>query len=218
MEGFDPFVPGGIPSHYIAARTLGILAGLFYLSVRPPQPLYKGLCIGNMETILSISIAAVFFLQLLLLPELCGMGYFQQEIYRRVSAALAENQILSEAWSKISEKLVFYDYIGNNLAKKGLFRVGSMDNRDGIVVVGWLGHPIFSDKEGRELFVYHMPTFFEIFLVILVDGDEIGRPNVPFRRAESKYSVEQVGVTVELYGGELNGVSYSDPATMKKIC
>ncbi|KAF3618471.1 Photosystem II CP47 reaction center protein [Capsicum annuum] len=103
MEGFDPFVPGGIPSHYIAARTLGILAGLFYLSVRPPQPLYKGLCIGNMETILSISIAAVFFLQLLLLPELC-------------------------------------------------------------------------------------------------DGDEIGRPNVPFRRAESKYSVEQVGVTVELYG------------------
>ncbi|KAL0340030.1 UNVERIFIED_CONTAM: Photosystem II CP47 reaction center protein [Sesamum radiatum] len=34
--------------------------------------------------------------------------------------------------------------------------------------------------------------------------------------AESKYSVEQVGVTVEFYGGELNGVSYSDPATVKK--
>ncbi|MFQ6661719.1 hypothetical protein Gotur_029778, partial [Gossypium turneri] len=32
----------------------------------------------------------------------------------------------------------------------------------------------------------------------------------------SKYSVEQVGVTVEFYGGELNGVSYSDPATVKK--
>ncbi|KAF3668335.1 putative protein ECERIFERUM 1-like [Capsicum annuum] len=39
---------------------------------------------------------------------------------------------------------------------------------------------------------------------------------VPFRRAELKYSVEQVGVTVEFYGGELNGVSYSDPATVKK--
>jgi hypothetical protein len=38
----------------------------------------------------------------------------------------------------------------------------------------------------------------------------------PFRRAESKSSVEQVGVTVEFYGGELNGVSYSDPATVKK--
>ena len=41
-------------------------------------------------------------------------------------------------------------------------------------------------------------------------------PSDPFRRAESKYSVEQVGVTVEFYGGELNGVSYSDPATVKK--
>jgi len=38
----------------------------------------------------------------------------------------------------------------------------------------------------------------------------------PYRRAESKYSVEQVGVTVDFYGGELNGVSYSDPATVKK--
>ncbi|RID63410.1 hypothetical protein BRARA_E02421 [Brassica rapa] len=38
---------------------------------------------------------------------------------------------------------------------------------------------------------------------------------VPFRRAESKNSVEQVGVTVEFYGVELNGVSYSDPATVK---
>ncbi|EEF27783.1 conserved hypothetical protein [Ricinus communis] len=41
------------------------------------------------------------------------------------------------------------------------------------------------------------------------------RPSDPFRRAESKYSVEEVGVTVEFYGGELNGVSYSDPATVK---
>jgi photosystem II CP47 chlorophyll apoprotein len=27
VEGFDPFVPGGIASHHIAAGTLGILAG-----------------------------------------------------------------------------------------------------------------------------------------------------------------------------------------------
>ncbi|KAK8671578.1 hypothetical protein V6N13_038171 [Hibiscus sabdariffa] len=70
-----------------------------------------------------------------------------------------------------------------------------MDNGDGIAV-GWLGHPIFRDKEGH--------------------GDGIVRADVPFRRAESKYSVKQVGVTVEFYGGELNGVSYSDPATVKK--
>ncbi|AES96775.1 photosystem II CP47 chlorophyll apoprotein, putative [Medicago truncatula] len=29
------------------------------------------------------------------------------------------------------------------------------------IVVGWLGHPIFKDKEKRELFVRRMPTFFE---------------------------------------------------------
>ncbi|KAK2979806.1 hypothetical protein RJ640_010697 [Escallonia rubra] len=52
---------------------------------------------------------------------------------------------------------------------------------------------------------------------VLFDGDGIVRADVPFRRAESKYSVEQVGVTVEFYGGELNGVSYSDPATVKKL-
>ncbi|KAG0501768.1 hypothetical protein HPP92_001840 [Vanilla planifolia] len=63
----------------------------------------------------------------------------------------------------------FYDYIGNNPAKGGFFRAGSMDNGDGIAV-GWL------------------------------DRDGIVRADVPFRRAKSKYSVEQVGVIVEFYG------------------
>ncbi|MBA0636287.1 hypothetical protein Godav_005146, partial [Gossypium davidsonii] len=61
-----------------------------------------------------------------------------------------------------------------------------------------------------------MPTFFETFSVVLVDRDGIVRADVPFRMVESKYSVEQVGVIVEFYGGELNGVSYSNPATVKK--
>ncbi|GMY10091.1 thylakoid structural protein [Fagus crenata] len=225
VDGFDPFVPGGIASHHIAAGTLGILASLFHL--------YKELRMGNIETVLSSSIAAVFFAAFVVAGtmwygsattpiELFGptryqwdQGYFQQEIYRRIGAGLSENQSLSEAWSKIPEKLAFYDYIGNNPANGGLFRAGSMDNEDGIAV-GWLGHPIFRDKEGRELFVRRMPTFFETFPVVLVDEDGIVRVDVPFRRAKSKYSVEQVGVTVEFYGGELNGVSYSDPATVKK--
>jgi photosystem II CP47 chlorophyll apoprotein len=50
----------------------------------------------------------------------------------------------------------------------------------------------------------------------LVDEDGIVRADVPFRKTKSKYSVEQVGVTVEFYGGELNGGSYSYPATVKK--
>ncbi|GBG66943.1 hypothetical protein CBR_g74630 [Chara braunii] len=83
-----------------------------------------------------------------------------------------------------------------------------MDNGDGIAV-GWLGHAVFKDKEGHELFVRRMPTFFETFPVVLVDEEGIVRADLPFRRAESKYSIEQVGVTVEFYGGELDNVSFS---------
>jgi photosystem II CP47 chlorophyll apoprotein len=61
-----------------------------------------------------------------------------------------------------------------------------------------------------------MPTFFYTFLVVLVDEEGIVRMDVPFRRPKSKYNVEQVGVTIEFYGGELDGVSFSDLAIMKK--
>ncbi|PHT61818.1 Photosystem II CP47 reaction center protein [Capsicum annuum] len=185
VEGFDPFVPGGIVSHHIAAGTLGILAGLFHLCVRPPQRLNKGLRMGNIETVLSSSIAAVFF----------------------AAFVVTETMWYGSATTPI-ELFGPTHYQWDQGA-------GSMDNGDGITV-GWLGHPIFRDKEGRELFVRRMPTFFETFMVVLVDGDGIVRADVPFRRAELKYSIEQVGVTVEFYGGELNGVSYSDPATVKK--
>jgi photosystem II CP47 chlorophyll apoprotein len=39
--GFNPFNPGGIVAHHIAAGIVGIIAGLFHLTVRPPQRLYK---------------------------------------------------------------------------------------------------------------------------------------------------------------------------------
>ncbi|GAB2236509.1 hypothetical protein Droror1_Dr00028143 [Drosera rotundifolia] len=51
---------------------------------------------------------------------------------------------------------------------------------------------------------------------VAADSDGIVRADVPFRRAESKYSVEEVGVTLEFYGGELNGVRYSDPTAVKR--
>ncbi|KAE8766211.1 Photosystem II CP47 chlorophyll apoprotein [Hordeum vulgare] len=124
-EGFDPFVPGGIASHHIAAAF--VVAGtMWYGSATTPIELF-----GPTR-------------------YQWDQGYFQQEIYRRVSNGLAENLSLSEAWSKIPEKLAFYDYIGNNPAKGGLFRAGSMDNGDGIAV-GWLGHPVFRDKEKGEM-------------------------------------------------------------------
>jgi photosystem II CP47 chlorophyll apoprotein len=232
-EGFNPFNPSGVASHHIAAGILGFLAGIFHIAVRPPQRLYRALRMGNIETVLSSSIAAVFWSAFVVTGtmwygsattpiELFGptryqwdSGYFQQEIERRVENSLNEGLSLSEAWSRIPDKLAFYDYIGNNPAKGGLFRAGPMNKGDGIAEA-WLGHPIFQDKEGRELTVRRMPAFFETFPVILVDKDGIIRADIPFRRAESKYSIEQVGVTVSFYGGKLNGQVYTDAPTVKK--
>ena len=188
---------------------------------------------GSIETVLSSSIAAVFFAAFVVAGtmwygsaatpiELYGptryqwdLGFFQQEIQKRVQTSLSEGSSLPEAWAKIPEKLAFYDYIGNNPAKGGLFRTGAMNSGDGIAV-GWLGHAVFKDQDGRDLFVRRMPTFFETFPVILIDKDGVVRADVPFRKAESKYSIEQVGVSVTFYGGELDGLTFNDPATVKK--
>jgi photosystem II CP47 chlorophyll apoprotein len=124
-EGFDPFVPGGIASHHIAAGILGILVGLFHLSVRPPQCLYVGLRMGNIETVLSSSIAAVFFTAFVvagtmwygsittpvkLFGPTCyqwDQGYFQQEIDRWVHAGLAKNLSLWKLGQKFSKNSLF---------------------------------------------------------------------------------------------------------------
>jgi photosystem II CP47 chlorophyll apoprotein len=232
--GFNPYNPGGIVAHHIAAGVVGVIAGLFHLSVRPPERLYKALRMGNIETVLSSSIAAVFFAAFVVAGtmwygnaatpiELFGptryqwdSGYFKQEIEKRVQADLAGGATLSEAWSAIPEKLAFYDYVGNSPAKGGLFRTGPMNKGDGIAQ-SWLGHAVFKDGEGRELSVRRLPNFFENFPVILTDKDGVVRADIPFRRAESKYSFEQAGVTVAFYGGKLDGQTFSEPATVKKF-
>lgn len=232
-DGFDPYNPGGIPAHHIAAGILGILAGLFHLCVRPPQRLYNALRIGNIETVLSSSIAAVFWAAFVVAGtmwygsaatpiELYGptryqwdQRFFQQEIEKRIQEKIEQGKNLSQAWRQIPEKLAFYDYIGNNPAKGGLFRAGAMNSGDGIAV-GWLGHAVFSDQNGNELYVRRIPTFFETFPVLLIDSEGVIRADIPFRRAESKYSIEQVGVSVTFYGGELEGITFTDPATVKK--
>ncbi|NER27275.1 MAG: photosystem II chlorophyll-binding protein CP47, partial [Symploca sp. SIO1C4] len=232
-EGFNPFNPGGIVAHHIAAGIVGIIAGLFHLTVRPPERLFKALRMGNIETVLSSSIAAVFFAAFVVAGtmwygnaatpiELFGptryqwdQGYFQQEIDRRVQTSVASGSSLSQAWSQIPEKLAFYDYIGNSPAKGGLFRSGPMDKGDGIAQ-SWLGHAVFTDAEGRELSVRRMPNFFETFPVVLTDANGVVRADIPFRRAESKYSIEQTGVTVSFYGGALDGNTFEDPAIVKQ--
>ena len=231
--GFNPYNPGGIVAHHIAAGIVGIIAGLFHLSVRPPQRLYRALRMGNIETVLSSSIAAVFFAAFVVAGtmwygnaatpiELFGptryqwdQGYFQQEIDRRVESQVAQGASLEEAWSTIPEKLAFFDYVGNSPAKGGLFRTGAMVNGDGIAE-RWLGHPVFTDNQGRELFVRRLPNFFENFPVILSDADGVVRADIPFRRSESKLSFEQTGVTVSFYGGAFDGQTFTDPAIVKR--
>lgn len=232
-SGFNPFNPGGIVAHHIAAGVVGVIAGLFHLSVRPPERLYKALRMGNIETVLSSSIAAVFFAAFVVAGtmwygnaatpiELFGptryqwdSGYFKQEINRRVQTSVANGATLSEAWSAIPEKLAFYDYVGNSPAKGGLFRTGPMNKGDGIAQE-WLGHAVFTDKDGRELFVRRLPNFFENFPIVMTDKDGVVRADIPFRRAESKYSFEQAGVTVAFYGGKLDGQKITDPSVVKR--
>jgi photosystem II CP47 chlorophyll apoprotein len=235
-EGFDPYNPRGITSHHIAAGILGILAGLFHLCVRPPQRLYNALRIGNIETVLSSSIAAVFWSAFVVAGtmwygsastpiELYGptryqwdSGYFESAIQKRIQSKLRGQATISQLnvlWKRIPEKLAFYDYIGNNPAKGGLFRTGAMNSGDGIAL-GWLGHPIFLDRNRYVLRVRRIPTFFETFPVVLVNRYGVVRADVPFRRAESKYRLEQVGVSIRFFGGLLGGVWFKDPGTVKK--
>lgn len=239
-EGFDPYNPRGITSHHIAAGILGILAGLFHLCVRPPQRLYNALRMGNIETVLSSSIAAVFWSAFVVSGtmwygsastpiELYGptryqwdQGYFEDGIRDRIRARASKTKTgyldlkqLNVVWKRVPEKFAFYDYIGNNPAKGGLFRTGAMNSGDGIAL-GWLGHAVFLSQEGRALRVRRMPTFFETFPVILTDPEGVVRADVPFRRAESKYSLEQIGVSVRFFGGLLGGVWFKDPNVTKK--
>jgi photosystem II CP47 chlorophyll apoprotein len=232
-NGFNPFNPGGVVAHHIAAGIVGVLGGLFHINVRPSENLYRSLRMGNIETVLASALATFFFAAFVVAGtmwygsattpiELFGptryqwdSNFFQTEIQQRVQANLAEGKDRSQAWSEIPEKLAFYDYVGNSPAKGGLFRTGGMVNGDGIAQ-RWLGHPVFQDGEGREIFVRRMPNFFENFPVVLTDRDGIVRADIPFRRAEAKYSFEQKGVTVSFYGGRLDGQTFTDPITVKK--
>merc|ERR1712238_486774 len=135
-DGFNPFNPGGIAAHHIAAF---ITSGtMWYGAAATPIELF-GPTRYQWDS-----------------------GYFQQEIERQVETSVSEGLSESQAWSRIPDKLAFYDYIGNNPAKGGLFRAGPMNKGAGIAEA-WLGHPIFRDKEGRELTVRRMPAFFETF-------------------------------------------------------
>ena len=81
-----------------------------------------------------------------------------------------------------------------NPSKGGLFRSGPILKGDG-VVQNWLGHSIF-ERGSLALTIRRMPAFFETFPVLLIDQGGTVRADIPFRRAESRYSIEQTSVVI----------------------
>lgn len=96
-----------------------------------------------------------------------------------------------------------------------MFRSGALNMGDGIAV-RWLGHAIFQIREHTELYIRRIPTFFETFPVLLINMNGIVRADIPFRRAESKYSIDQIDIFVTFYGGELDSEIFIDSVTIKK--
>jgi len=70
-EGFDPFISGGIVSHHIIAGTQGILAAYSILVSLCLNVYTKDYVWAILK--LYFLVVSLFFLQLLLLLELCGM-------------------------------------------------------------------------------------------------------------------------------------------------
>ena len=220
---------GVVTAHHIVAGVFGFLISIWHIAARPQPSLYSVVAMGNLEAVLASSISAVFFVGFIVSAsmwyasvttpiELLGPSryqwdnaYFTLDIGSRLDST---NSIVSSSkWDQIPDKLVLYDYIGCNPAKGGIFRSGPMDKGDG-VTQNWIGHPYF-ELGTLALTVRRMPAFFETFPVLMIDQGGTLRSDIPFRRAESLYSIEQCRVTVFFVGGVLNGSETSTPAVVK---
>jgi len=71
-NGFNPFNPGGVAAHHIAAGTLGILAGIFHVTIRPPQRLYRDYEWVTLKLYYQV-VFQLYSLQHLLHQVQCGM-------------------------------------------------------------------------------------------------------------------------------------------------
>lgn len=108
---------------------------------------------------------------------------------------------------------MLYDYLGCNPAKGGFFRSGPILKGDGIVQ-NWLAHASF-EIGTLSLAIRRMPAFFETFPVILMDQGGTLRADIPFRRAESRYSMQETHLVLYFSGGIFNATEYSTPSLVK---
>ena len=230
LLNLGPFAYGIIPAHHLGAGFLASLVGPWHVSSKPSPWLYGTMKMNSIEGSLSRSIAAVFFAALIVQAEVWyssgpvsplelfgptrfhwDTGYFAQNLETRTRAPGKIFQ--RKAWESVPEKLVFYDYLGTNPAKGGLFRAGPMIKGDGLGST-YLGHASF-EAEGLKVSTRRMPAFFEGFPVLLVDQGGRLRADIPFRRAESRFSIEQTQCKLRFLGGTLTGTLYTSPALVK---
>lgn len=221
---------GVLSSHHIAAGAAGLSAALWHLAASPGRMLGKLLRMATPESLLASAVAAVAFASslaaalswygsVILGIELDGPtryhwdnASFSQELARRVKSSSALRS-LNRAWEEVPDKLVLYDYLGSNPAKGGLFRAGPMLKGDGLLQ-NWLGHASFSLKT-LSLSVRRMPAFFERFPLLLIDRSGTVRADIAFRRAESRYSIEERKIRLALAGGVLNARDLASPSLVK---
>lgn len=141
-------------------------------------------------------------------------SYFAQELYRRVKSTSSYSSSLSSSWCSVNDKLLLYDYVGSNPSKGGIFRSGPIIKGDG-VVQNWIGHPSFSIGK-LAVSVRRIPSFFETFPLLFIDQRGRLRADVPFRRAQSSFSIEQAtNLLLSFYGGILSGREYSSASIIK---
>lgn len=198
---------GVISSHHILAGLFSIVIALWHISSSPGVILYKAVLMGNIEEVLSSSIPPVFFTAgvisalmwygcVIAAIELNGPSRYHWDnayFYQNIEARVKSRILSDKAWEQVPDKLVLYDYIGCNPSKGGLFRSGPMIKGDGLVQ-NWLGHASFS-MGTLSLSIRRMPAFFERFPVILIDQTSTVRADIAFRRAESRYSIEQRNIS-----------------------
>jgi photosystem II CP47 chlorophyll apoprotein len=140
-------------------------------------------------------------------------GFFTQTNEARVAGGGLMS--VRQGWEGLPEKLVFYDYIGCNPAKGGLFRSGPMIRGDGLAS-SFSGHAAFSIGSAA-VSVRRNPAFFEGFPVLLIDAGGRVRADIPFRRAESRFSIEQSSVVLRMYGGLLSGSELKSAVPVKNF-
>ena len=58
-----------------------------------------------------------------------------------------------DGWLDVPDVLAFYDYVGHNPAKGGLFRVGAMNSGDGISI-GWLPYTYRTACFASQLYLW----------------------------------------------------------------